>query len=101
MSFDNFTYYRMMEEKLQEIKKLDKKPTLLLHSCCAPCNAYPLVLLIEYFDITLMYNNSNIYPNEEYNRRLNELKTYVNYLNKKHNVNITFIDTPYNNEEYN
>ena len=40
-----------------------------------------------------MYNNSNIYPNEEYNRRLNELKTYVNYLNKKHNVNITFIDT--------
>ena len=101
MSFDNFTYYRMMEEKLREIKKLDKKPTLLLHSCCAPCNAYPLVLLIEYFDITLMYNNSNIYPNEEYNRRLNELKTYVNYLNKKHNVNITFIDTTYNNEEYN
>ena len=60
MSFDNFTYYRMMEESLKEIKKLDKKPTLLLHSCCAPCNAFPLVLLIEYFDLTLMYNNSNI-----------------------------------------
>ena len=74
MSFDNFTYYRMMEEKLQEIKKLDKKPTLLLHSCCAPCNAYPLVLLIEYFDITLMYNNSNIYPNEEYNKILEPYK---------------------------
>ena len=101
MSFDNFTYYRMMEEKLQEIKKLDKKPTLLLHSCCAPCNAYPLVLLIEYFDLTLMYNNSNIYPNEEYNRRLNELKLYVEYINNTHNVNIKIIETPYNNEEYN
>ena len=73
MAFDNFTYYRMMEESLKEIKKLDKKPSLLLHSCCAPCNAYPLELLVEYFDLTLMYNNSNIYPFEEYSRRLNEL----------------------------
>ena len=91
MSFDNFTYYRMMEESLKEIKKENKKPTLLLHSCCAPCNAYPLVLLIEYFDLTLMYNNSNIYPFEEYTRRLNELKDYVNYINKTHNVNIKLI----------
>ena len=101
MSFDNFTYYRMMEENFKGIKKLDKKPSLLLHSCCAPCNAYPLVLLIEYFDLTLMYNNSNIYPNEEYTRRLNELKTYVEYINSKHNTNIKLIETPYNNEEYN
>ena len=101
MSFDNFTYYRMMEESLKEIKKLDKKPTLLLHSCCAPCNAFPLILLIEYFDLTLMYNNSNIYPFEEYNRRLNELKDYVDYVNKTHNVNIKMIETTYNNDEYN
>ena len=101
MNFDNFTYYRMMEESLKEIKKEDKKPTLLLHSCCAPCNAYPLVLLIEYFDLTLMYNNSNIYPKEEYIRRLNELKDYVDYINKTHNVNIKLIETPYDNEEYN
>ena len=101
MSFDNFTYYRMMEEKLNEIKKLDKKPTLLLHSCCAPCNAYPLVLLVEYFDLTLMYNNSNIYPYEEYERRLEELKKYVNYINQKYQINIKMIETPYNNAEYN
>ena len=101
MNFDNFTYYRMMEESLKEIKKENKKPTLLLHSCCAPCNAYPLVLLIEYFDLTLMYNNSNIYPKEEYIRRLNELKDYVDYINSTHNVNIKMIETPYDNEEYN
>ena len=88
MNFDNFTYYRMMEESLKEIKKENKKPTLLLHSCCAPCNAYPLVLLIEYFDLTLMYNNSNIYPKEEYIRRLNELKDYVDfyYIPRYHKV---------------
>lgn len=100
MSFDNFTYYRMMEESLKEIKKLDKKPSLLLHSCCAPCNAYPLELLVEYFDLTLMYNNSNIYPFEEYSRRLNELKKYVEFINNKYNVNIKMIETPYINEDF-
>lgn len=101
MNFDNFTYYRMMEENLKNIKNLNKKPTLLLHSCCAPCNAFPLVLLVEYFDLTLMYNNSNIYPSIEYYRRLNELKKYVEYINQKYHVNIKIIETPYNNEEYN
>ena len=101
MSFDNFTYYRMMEESLKEIKKENKKPTLLLHSCCAPCNAYPLELLVEYFDLTLMYNNSNIYPEKEYIRRLDELKKYVDFINNKYNVHIKLIETPYNNLEYN
>ena len=101
MAFDNFTYYRMMEESLKEIKNLDKKPTLLLHSCCAPCNAYPLELLVNYFDLTLMYNNSNIYPETEYLRRLEELKKYVDYINTKYNVNIKIIETTYNNIEYN
>ena len=100
MAFDNFTYYRMMEESLKEIKKLDKKPSLLLHSCCAPCNAYPLELLVEYFDLTLMYNNSNIYPFEEYSRRLDELKKYVDFINNKYNVNIKMIETPYINEDF-
>lgn len=101
MAFDNFTYYRMMEESLKEIKNLDKKPTLLLHSCCAPCNAYPLELLVNYFNLTLMYNNSNIYPETEYLRRLEELKKYVGYINTKYNVNIKIIETTYNNIEYN
>ena len=30
----------------------------------------------EFFDITIYYSNSNIYPREEYNRRFEELKTF-------------------------
>ena len=101
MAFDNFTYYRMMEESLKELDTKDKKPTLLLHSCCAPCNAYPLELLVKYFDLTLMYNNSNIYPEDEYFRRLIELKKYVDFINDKYGVNIKIIETPYINDEYN
>lgn len=48
-----------------------------------------------------MYNNSNIYPEKEYIRRLDELKKYVDFINNKYNVQIKLIETPYNNLEYN
>ncbi len=56
----------------REIIKLDKKPKLLLHTCCAPCSSYTISLLIKYFDITIFYSNDNISPFEEYEKRLNE-----------------------------
>ena len=37
--------------------------------------------LCEYFQITIHYSNSNIYPKEEYDRRLNELKVFINQFN--------------------
>lgn len=53
-----------------------KKPTLLLHACCGPCSSYVLEYLFSYFDITVFYYNPNIFPPEEYNRRLLELKNF-------------------------
>lgn len=60
------------------ILSLDKKPSLLLHACCAPCSSYVLEYLSEHFNITIFYYNPNIYPKEEYERRLNELKNFLN-----------------------
>lgn len=54
------------------IASLDHKPTLLLHSCCAPCSSYCITYLKEYFDITILYYNPNIEPIEEYNKRKDE-----------------------------
>ncbi|MCR5507255.1 MAG: epoxyqueuosine reductase QueH [Lachnospiraceae bacterium] len=60
-------------------KELDKvleglvnRPSLLLHSCCGPCSSYVLSYLCNYFDITLLYFNPNIYPAQEYEKRLGE-----------------------------
>ena len=39
-------------------------PTLLLHSCCAPCSSYVLEYLSHFFSITVFYYNPNIYPEE-------------------------------------
>ena len=54
------------------INKLDYKPTLLLHSCCAPCSSHTILLLKQFFDLTIYYSNDNIYPKEEFDIRLNE-----------------------------
>jgi len=47
---------------------------LLLHVCCAPCATSPLEQLIEEFDVTLFFSNSNIFPKEEYEKRLDFAK---------------------------
>jgi len=53
-------------------QKRESKPTLLLHSCCAPCSSYVLEFLQETFDITIYFYNPSIYPKSEYDKRLAE-----------------------------
>ncbi len=96
-----FTNYQKFLKEIEEVKKLDKKPSLLLHCCCAPCSCYPLLLLKDYFNISIYYNNSNIYPLSEYNLRYDTLKTYVNNLNKKEKIDIKLIKKDYENEKFN
>ena len=52
-------------------------PSLLLHSCCAPCSSYVLHYLSDYFRITVLYYNPNIYPEEEYVHRVAEQKRLI------------------------
>ncbi|MBO2517148.1 MAG: hypothetical protein CW338_07765 [Clostridiales bacterium] len=56
------------------IEKLDHRPSLLLHGCCAPCSSAVLERLSRYFDITLRYYNPNISPEAEYDKRVEEVK---------------------------
>lgn len=60
-------YYKLMEA---ELKELAGRPKLLLHSCCGPCSSSVTELLAKYFELTVFYSNSNIYPQEEYEKRL-------------------------------
>lgn len=68
-------YYLISLKEIEEIKKAypTHKPKLLLHVCCAVCAGWPLEFLSKIFDITIYYNNSNIYPESEYTRRKEEL----------------------------
>lgn len=86
------------EETLEEIEKRRDVPSLLLHACCAPCSSYVLEYLSNYFKITILYYNPNIYPPLEYQRRLEELKTFLPKRNYKNSV--TLVETDYIPKEY-
>ena len=90
-------YNNLLKKELQNIEISGKKPKLLLHACCGPCFTIPHEILKDFFDITILYNNSNIYPKTEHDRRLNELKKYLSDLGAK----IEVIETKYDNENYN
>ena len=89
-------YYLIGEKIIAGLQKNDRKPRLLLHACCAPCSSYPLTYLCPYFDVTIYYANSNIYPQEEYLKRLNELKRFLKEFEKKEGFHIDLVIPPYN-----
>lgn len=78
------------------LEKLDYVPTLLLHSCCAPCSSYVLEYLSDYFNITIFYYNPNITDFSEYQKRIEEQKRLIKQLPVKHEIK--FIEGKYEPE---
>jgi predicted adenine nucleotide alpha hydrolase (AANH) superfamily ATPase len=53
---------------------MTQKPKLLLHICCAPDEAYAVSLLKSEYELRCFFCNPNIYPQKEYQLRLDEAK---------------------------
>ena len=98
---EKINYQLKALKTFKEVDKLDKKPSLLIHACCAPCSSHPLTMLTGHFDVTIYYTNSNIYPESEYNRRLNELKRFLKLFEKDYGHHVELVVPPYKNKEYN
>jgi epoxyqueuosine reductase len=67
---------------------------LLLHTCCAPCAIYVVQELSKEYDLSLYYFNSNIHPQTEYQKRLQEI---ISWANKN---DIKLIEAEYKPEEW-
>ena len=80
-------YNKLMHD---EISSSGYKPILLLHSCCAPCSSAVIEKLKEYFDITYLYFNPNIFPKDEYDRRKEQFKK----------LGVEVIDLGYDHDEF-
>lgn len=87
--------YNAQLQELYAIHQSGRKPRLLLHACCGPCASSVLVQLYDYFDITIFYTNSNIYPASEYTRRLAELKAFLPRFNQDYHANVKLIEDVY------
>jgi predicted adenine nucleotide alpha hydrolase (AANH) superfamily ATPase len=79
-------YQKELDKLIGRITEEGTTPSLLLHSCCAPCSSYVLEYLSGYFQITIYYYNPNISYQEEYNRRVEEQQRLINQLPMKHPV---------------
>lgn len=86
------------EEMKKIIASLDYVPKLLLHSCCGPCSTEVISRLTNFFDITVLYYNPNIEPEEEYLKRKAEQIRFINEFTPINKLEIVDID--YENEEF-
>ena len=91
-------YQKELEKLIQNIQKEEKVPRLLLHSCCAPCSSYVLEYLSDYFEITVFYYNPNIFPENEYTKRILEQQMLIHDMKVKYPV--SFIAGSYEREKF-
>ena len=86
---NRINYQKELDKIICKLENENKVPTLLLHSCCAPCSSYVLEYLSKYFKITVFYYNPNIYPEEEYRKRVEEQQRLIASMDLKNPVNFT------------
>lgn len=79
-------YQLELEKTINNHVKIGETPTLFLHSCCAPCSSYVLEYLSQYFKITVFYYNPNIYPDDEYYKRVEEQKQFIKLFPAKNKI---------------
>lgn len=77
----------------------DTKPGILLHSCCGPCSSSVLELLSKYFDVTVLWYNPNLYPEAEYDKRLETQKQLIDAI-AKDGVHTKLLVEPWRSEDY-
>ena len=94
----NINYQKELEKVLIQIQNRDKTPTLLLHSCCAPCSSYVIEYLSNYFYITVFYYNPNISPEAEYRFRSSEQKRLISSMDTKYPV--LFAEEEYDSRQF-
>ena len=91
-------YQQILDKTISEIQLNNRVPKLLIHSCCAPCSSYCLEYLSNFFEITVLYYNPNIFPEEEYVYRMDEQRRFIEKFPAKHHIKL--IETPYTPNDF-
>ena len=92
----NRNYQKELDRIIQ--KRGQKTPRVLLHACCGVCSSSVLEYLTQYFDVTLLWYNPNLYPQEEFDRRFRALVEIVEKMGLADKVSI--LAEPWKHEDY-
>lgn len=95
---EKINFQRKLDEEIIKIRQQNIVPKLLLHSCCAPCSSYVIEYLSEFFQITVFYYNPNIYPPEEYSKRVDEQQDFIKKFPVKNPVK--FVEGKYDTDRF-
>ena len=88
-------YDLVLQKLVAKWQANNRRPRILLHSCCAPCSTYTLEYLTQYADVTVYYDNPNIHPRMEYERRKHVQQQFIEDFNAKTGNHVTFISADY------
>ena len=91
---NKINYQKELEKEIKRWSELNSSPTILLHSCCAPCSSYCLEYLSKYARISAFYYNPNITDEIEYRHRVTELKRLIDEMFPDNKVG--FLEGEYN-----
>ena len=94
----NINYQIEMERAIEALRMRGSRPRLLLHACCAPCSSAVLERLKDAFELTVLYYNPNIEPENECVRRADELARLIAAM--PHENPISLIRAPYEPERF-
>ena len=100
MCYDNKTMNRNYQKELDRIiqKRGENMPRVLLHACCGVCSSSVLEYLTQYFDVTLLWYNPNLYPQAEFERRFQALTEIIEKMGLADRVGI--LAEPWKHEDY-
>ena len=95
---NKINYQKELDKLIAKFTEEGRVPSLLLHSCCAPCSSYCIEYLSQYFHVTVFYYNPNIYPDDEYYHRVKEQQRFINDFPTKYPVD--FIEGDYDKSSF-
>ena len=93
---NKINYSKKTESIIENNKREQILPSLLIHACCAPCSSACLEYLNKYFKITVFYYNPNISPKSEFDKRLAEEKRLLKSMPFENPVDIIAGEYDYN-----
>ena len=75
-------------EMEKQMSSIEEGTPLLLHACCAPCSSAVLERIGNYFKVTIFYYNPNITNEDEYKKRVNEIKRFISSFKTRYPISL-------------
>ena len=92
----NRNYQKELDRIIQ--RQGERRPRVLLHSCCGVCSSAVLEYLTQHFDVTLLWYNPNLYPEAEFERRYRTLLELLEKMGLTDRVAV--LTEPWRHEDY-